>query len=118
MAVKEYSLKFTQLARYAPHVVANSMVKMSKFISRVNDSMVNECRSTMLNSDISLTRLMTHAQKIEDQKIKMREKQNKRGKTGSFNFPQPKDPLGDHVSHAEFRAAFTTLAQLVAPQNE
>ncbi|PHU14635.1 hypothetical protein BC332_15840 [Capsicum chinense] len=25
--------------------------------------------------------------------------------------PQPEDPLGEHVSHAEFRAAFTTLAQ-------
>ncbi|PHU13576.1 hypothetical protein BC332_14781 [Capsicum chinense] len=32
--------------------------------------------------------------------------------------PQPKDPLGDRVSHEEFRATFTTLAQSVAAQNK
>ena len=32
--------------------------------------------------------------------------------------PQPEDPLGEHVSHAEFRAVFTTLAQSMAAQNE
>ena len=32
--------------------------------------------------------------------------------------PQPEDPLGEHVSHAEFRAAFTILAQSMAEQNE
>ena len=88
--MKEYSLKFTQLARYAPYVVADSVAKISKFVSGVNDSVVNECRSAMLNSDMTLARFITHAQQIEEQKIKMREKQNKRAKTGSFNFVQPK----------------------------
>ena len=60
--VKEYSIKFTQLARYAPYVVADSRAKMSKFVSGVNDSVVNECRFVILNSDINLARLMTHAQ--------------------------------------------------------
>ena len=32
--------------------------------------------------------------------------------------PHPKDPLGEHVSHIEFRAAFTTISQSVATQNE
>ncbi|PHT36455.1 hypothetical protein CQW23_24155 [Capsicum baccatum] len=32
--------------------------------------------------------------------------------------PQLEDPLGKHVTHTEFRDAFTTLAQLVAAQNE
>ena len=62
MIVKEYSFKFTQLARYAPHVVADSRSKMSKFASGVNNNMVNKCRSAILNSDITLARLMTHAQ--------------------------------------------------------
>ncbi|PHU21974.1 hypothetical protein BC332_07081 [Capsicum chinense] len=39
-------------------------------------------------------------------------------RNGNQSAPQPKDSLGDHVSHVEFRAAFTTLAQLVAAQNE
>ena len=59
MMVTEYSLIFTQLARYAPHVVEDNRAKMSKFVSGVNDSMVNECRCTMLISDMTLARLMT-----------------------------------------------------------
>ena len=62
MTVRKYSLIFTQLARYAPHVVADNRSKMSKFVSGVNDSMVNKCRSMMLNSVMTLARLMTHAQ--------------------------------------------------------
>ncbi|KAF3651801.1 putative auxin-induced protein 5NG4-like [Capsicum annuum] len=54
MTVGEYSLRFTQLARYAPHVVADNRAKMSKFVSGVNDSMVNKCRSAMMNSDMTL----------------------------------------------------------------
>lgn len=84
--VKEYSLKFTQLSRYAPHVVANRRAKMSKFALGVNDSMVNEWRFTILNSDMTLARLMTHAQLKEEKKIKQREKQNNKARTGSFNF--------------------------------
>jgi len=26
--------------------------------------------------------------------------------------PQPEDPLDEHISHAEFRATFTTLADI------
>ena len=42
MKVKKYSLKFTQLAKYSPHVVADSRAKMSKFVFEVNDSVVND----------------------------------------------------------------------------
>lgn len=85
--VKVYFLKFTQLARYVPHVIADSRDKMSKFVSGVYDSLVNEWRFMMLNGDINIASLIAHAQQIEKKKIKMREKQNKRS---SFNFAQPK----------------------------
>ncbi|PHT66407.1 hypothetical protein T459_30832 [Capsicum annuum] len=39
-------------------------------------------------------------------------------RNGNQPAPQPKDPLGEHVSDVEFRAAFATLAQSVAAQNE
>ncbi|PHT96142.1 hypothetical protein T459_04024 [Capsicum annuum] len=61
-------------------MVADSRAKMSKFVSGVNNSVVNEYSSTMLNSDITLAWLMTHAQQIEEQMIKMRERQNKRAR--------------------------------------
>ncbi|KAF3642965.1 hypothetical protein FXO38_20838 [Capsicum annuum] len=90
MMVKEYYFKFTQLARYTSHVVADNKAKMSKFIYGVNKSVVNQCRFAMLNSDMNIARFMNNAQQIEEHKIKMREKQNKRAKKGSFNFAQPK----------------------------
>ncbi|KAF3646390.1 hypothetical protein FXO38_19205 [Capsicum annuum] len=61
MSIREYSLKFTQFARYAPHVVADNMSKMSNFVSS-----------------------------IKGQKIKERKSENKRAGMGSFNFSQPK----------------------------
>ena len=96
MTVREYFLKFTQLDRYAPHVVADNRAKMRKFMSGVNDSMVNKCRSAMLKNNMSLARLMTHAQQIEEQKIRTRERQNKRARSGSFSFAQPKLGGGNH----------------------
>ena len=59
--MREYSLKFTQLARYTPYVVADSRSKMSKFVSGVSDSMVKECRTSMVIYVMDLSRLMVHA---------------------------------------------------------
>ncbi|KAF3631183.1 hypothetical protein FXO38_26766 [Capsicum annuum] len=91
MSVNEYSLKFTHLARYAPHVVANSRSKMSKFVSGVSNSMVKECQTTMLIKEMDISMLMVYAQQIEEAKNKEKESENKRAKMGSFNFTQPKD---------------------------
>ncbi|PHU08368.1 hypothetical protein BC332_20228 [Capsicum chinense] len=91
MTVKEYSLKFIQLSRYAPHMVVDSRAKISKFVSGVNNSVVSEYSSTMLNSDITLAWLMTHAQQIEEQMIKMRERQNKRARTASAPLPKTRN---------------------------
>ncbi|KAF3684292.1 hypothetical protein FXO37_01413 [Capsicum annuum] len=109
MTVKEYSLKFTQLAKYAPHVVADNRAKMSKFVSRVNDSVVNEYRSAMLISDMDIASLIIHAQYIEKQKIKMRDKQNKLARTSSFSFAQPKSEGGS-------RSQFCPKTVLAAPE--
>ena len=62
MSVKEYYLKFTQLSRYAPHVIADSRAKMSKFVSGVSSSVVKECRTIMLIKEMDLMRLMVHDQ--------------------------------------------------------
>lgn len=61
MSIKEYSLKFTQLARYAPIVESDDMSRMSKFVFGFADSMVKECRNMMLTKEMDLSRLMVYA---------------------------------------------------------
>lgn len=70
----EYSLKFTQLTRYAPNMVADNRSKMSKFMFGVYDSIVKKCRISMLISKMDLSRLMFLAQYIEEKNIKKRER--------------------------------------------
>ena len=74
MTVREYCLKFNQLAKYASDVVADNWASMSKFVTGVSSYVVKECRSAMLNSEMNLSRMMTHAQQIEADKIKERDR--------------------------------------------
>ncbi|KAF3640589.1 hypothetical protein FXO37_23390 [Capsicum annuum] len=69
-----------QILRYAPNMVSDGRSRMSKFFSSVVDSVVKECRNMILIKEIELSRLIVHAQQIEDKKFKEREKKNKRAK--------------------------------------
>lgn len=61
MMVQEYSLKFTQLDRYSPHMVADGISKMSKFVSGMSNSVVKECRTAILIKKMDISRLMVHS---------------------------------------------------------
>jgi len=71
MSVREYSLKFTRLSKYAKMIVANPRAKMSQYMSELNDTLANACHSAMLNNDIDIARLMTHMEEIEGQNMKI-----------------------------------------------
>ena len=62
MTVLDYGLKFNQLSRYAPYMVADSRAKMNKFLYGVSDLVKIECTNAMLLGDMNIFRLMTHAQ--------------------------------------------------------
>lgn len=96
MSMKEYSLKFTQLDRYAPYVLANNRSRMRKFVSGVSDSMVKEYRTIIMIKEMDLASLMAHAQQIEEEKINKIERENKRARIGSSNFTQSRSEGGNH----------------------
>ena len=64
MTVREYSLKLTKLSKYASTLVANPRAKMSQFMSGLNDTLANGCRSAMLNMEMDIARLMTHMEEV------------------------------------------------------
>lgn len=61
VSMKDYSLKFAQLARYAPHVVADNRSRISKFVSGVSGRVVKKCKTAMLIREIDISRLMVNA---------------------------------------------------------
>ena len=58
ISVKEYSLKFTQLSKYAPTLVTNSMARINNFVMGVSSMVEKECRATMLHNDMDISRPM------------------------------------------------------------
>lgn len=80
MSVKEYGPKFTQLSRYAPELVSNMRSKMRKFVSRIFDEVALECRATLLNNHMDISRLMVYAQQVEEEKKKRAFNEERLGK--------------------------------------
>lgn len=96
ISVKENSLKFTQLDNYAPTIVVNFRAQMSKFIYGVFKDAVMVCRMDMMVKKMNISRLMVHAQYIDNEKLKDNKKENKRAKTGCFSFSQHRSNSANH----------------------
>nr|XP_004237286.1 uncharacterized protein LOC101250208 [Solanum lycopersicum] len=102
MSIKDYSLKFTQLSKYAPTIVADSSAKMNKFVNGISDLVVNECRSSMLIPRMDISRLMVHVEQIEDQKLKQVGRELKKGKVPT---PKPQEGKGGRSYVEKFLCA-------------
>ncbi|XP_069152134.1 uncharacterized protein [Solanum lycopersicum] len=62
MTVREYSLKFVKLSRYATPLVSTSREEMSRFLTGINGDLEEDCRAAMLHDNMDLSRLMMHVQ--------------------------------------------------------
>ena len=94
MSVKEYSLKFFKLSKYASSLVFNSKDEMSRFVTGVSEDLKEACWSAMFHDNIDLGRLMVHAQQVEESH------RRKRGLEG--NKPRPSDQAGSSSGRSSF----------------
>ena len=81
MMVQEYELNFNQFSMYAPHMIAYSKTHMNNFLYGVSDLVKSECINPMLLGDMNMSRLMTNAQKVEGDKHRKQDKDNKKSRT-------------------------------------
>ncbi|XP_049369419.1 uncharacterized protein LOC125834306 [Solanum verrucosum] len=76
-------------------MVADSKAQMNKFLYRVSNLVKIECRNAMLLGDMSLSRLMTHAQQVEGDKLKEHAKEKKKSRTGIYDYSHQKTGGGN-----------------------
>ncbi|XP_069151096.1 uncharacterized protein [Solanum lycopersicum] len=92
MTVREYSLKFVKLSRYATPLVSTSREEMSRFLTGINGDLEEDCRAAMLHDNMNLSRLMMHVQQVEDSR--------KRRGVRDVRRPRPQDQAGpNHGGH-------------------
>ncbi|XP_069150399.1 uncharacterized protein [Solanum lycopersicum] len=101
MTVREYSLKFVKLSRYATPLISTSREEMSRFLTGINGDLEEECRVAMLRDNMDLSRLMVHVQQVEDSR--------KRRGVRDVRRPRPQDQAGP--SHGGHRNNFGVREQ-------
>ena len=60
MTVRNYSLKFVKLSRYATSLVSKNRDKISRFITGITRDLEEECQAAMLHNNMDLSTLMVH----------------------------------------------------------
>lgn len=85
-SVKEYSLKYVNLSKYASSLVQNSMAEMSRFVTVVSEDLVEDCWAAMLHENMDLGRLMANAKQVEKIHRKRRFHEGKKPKTAHHTF--------------------------------
>ncbi|XP_070050918.1 uncharacterized protein [Nicotiana tomentosiformis] len=86
MSVREYSLQFDSLARYAP-IVSNMEDRVHRFVMGLEPHLLNDCTSVSLQPDMDISRIQAYALGVEERKQKQRKDrehdtaQNKRARS-------------------------------------
>ncbi|KAH0681196.1 hypothetical protein KY284_022281 [Solanum tuberosum] len=101
MNVREYSLKFNSLVRYAPNVVATMGDRVHRYVNRLDSYLVRDCTIASLNKDMDIARMQAFAQKLEDQR------QRRRAQESEIGHSKRARSMGQFTpSQGEFRPRF------------
>ncbi|XP_070036859.1 uncharacterized protein [Nicotiana tomentosiformis] len=72
MSVREYSLQFDSLARYAPTIVSKMEDRVHRFMIGLEPHLLNDCTSVSLQPDMDISHIQAYAQGVEERKQKQR----------------------------------------------
>ncbi|XP_070004325.1 uncharacterized protein [Nicotiana sylvestris] len=87
MSVREYSMQFNSLARYAPTIVADMSDRVHQFVSGLGAHLINECTTASLNQGMDIARIQSYAQGLEDRKRQQRaNREHNRGQQKRVRF--------------------------------
>ena len=74
-------------------MVADSRAYRNNFLYGVSNLVKTECRNSMLLEDMNISRLMTHAQQVEGDKLMEHAKENKKARIGNYDYSQQQSGL-------------------------
>ena len=97
--MREYSLRFNSLSRYAPNVVATIDDRGHQYVDRLDPYLVRDCTIAALNKDMDIARIQDFAQKMEDQRQRRRTQESERGIRPQFSARPPR-PLSSYSAHS------------------
>ncbi|KAH0728063.1 hypothetical protein KY284_003928 [Solanum tuberosum] len=118
LSVHEYGLKFTQLSRYAPEMVANMRGRMHFFVAGLGHLSSKEGRVAMLIRDMDNSRLMVYVQQVKEEKLRDREEfKNKRAKTMNES-EQQKSSANRSSFQQKQKGPAPSTASAPAPKNK
>ncbi|XP_070040004.1 uncharacterized protein [Nicotiana tomentosiformis] len=115
MSVREYSLQFDLLARYAPTIVSKMEDRVHRFVMGLEPHLLNNCMSVSLHPYMDISSIQAYAQGVEERKQKQRadrehdRAQNKRARSSG--------PSGSTLSYVTLLVAskFGIKFKLVKP---
>ena len=93
--MKKYSLMFTQLSKHVSTMVADYRSKLNKFVMGISNLVVNECRLSILLPSMDISRLIFHAEQIEEQKRKQDSRELNKVRTKDGNSSKTKFEVQD-----------------------
>uniref|UniRef100_M1DJ38 Gag-pol polyprotein n=1 Tax=Solanum tuberosum TaxID=4113 RepID=M1DJ38_SOLTU len=79
MSVREYSLKFNSLARYATIVVYTMEDRVHRYVDRLDSYLVRDCTIASLNKNMDIARMQAFAQNLADQRQRRRTQESETG---------------------------------------
>ncbi|KAG5571148.1 hypothetical protein H5410_060914, partial [Solanum commersonii] len=108
LSVHKYGLKFTQLSRYAPEMVADMKSRMSLFVDG----------AAMLIGDMDISRFMVYVQQVEEEKLRDRKEfRNKKTKTRNESGQQKSNVNGSSFQQKQKGPAPSSASE-PAPKNK